>query len=81
MTASPDSIFLEGEERKAMGSVFIVKAKTIEAVRDLIENDIYYTNGVVRNALLPFLRIGSDKFAVGQGKACYSSVLRSDKVP
>jgi hypothetical protein len=47
MLVSPETMGMEGRERKAVGSLLIVQAKTIEEVRKMIESDVYYTSGVV----------------------------------
>lgn len=43
---TPESIQL-GSEKKMVGSVLIFEAETLEAVRKVVERDIYYTSGVV----------------------------------
>ena len=43
---TPDSI-VPGAEKKMVGSVFICEAESLESVRNLMENDVYYTSGVV----------------------------------
>ena len=43
---TPESI-VPGAEKKMVGSVFVCEAESLEAVRNLMENDVYYTNGVV----------------------------------
>lgn len=47
MTVTPDSADLEGTDRKAVASMLIIKAKSLEDVKAMIESDIYYTSGVV----------------------------------
>nr|VWO99809.1 Uncharacterized protein [Ganoderma boninense] len=42
---TPESI-VPGAEKKMVGSVFVCEAESLEAVRNLMENDVYYTNGV-----------------------------------
>ena len=46
---TPESI-VPGAEKKMVGSVFVCEAESLEAVRNLMENDVYYTNGVVSPA-------------------------------
>ncbi len=43
---TPESV--TGGERKLIGSVMAMSAEKIEDVRAIIEEDIYYTSGVVR---------------------------------
>jgi hypothetical protein len=50
---SPESI--TGGEHKMIGSVFFIQAETIEGVRKVVEEDVYYTSGVVSHP--PFGRI------------------------
>ncbi|KAJ7931227.1 hypothetical protein B0H13DRAFT_860860 [Mycena leptocephala] len=53
---SPES--LTGAERKMIGSLMIYEAESLEAVRSVIESDIYYTAGVwdpERLVILPFV--------------------------
>jgi uncharacterized protein YciI len=47
MLLSPDTMVMEGRRSNAIGSLFIVQAKTIEEARKVIESDLYYTSGVV----------------------------------
>ncbi|KAF8637965.1 hypothetical protein AX16_010598 [Volvariella volvacea WC 439] len=57
MLTTPESANLEGTDKKAVGSILIVKAKTLDEVKALIESDIYYTSGVWDNeklVILPF---------------------------
>jgi len=43
---------LPGAEKKMIGFVIILEAKNIAEVREMVENDIYYTSGVVRRSLV-----------------------------
>ena len=43
---TPESVQL-GQEKKMVGSVLIFEAETLDAVKTLVEKDIYYTSGVV----------------------------------
>ncbi|TFK74525.1 hypothetical protein BDN72DRAFT_892887 [Pluteus cervinus] len=57
MTVTPESIDVQPADRKALGSLLIVKAKTLEDVKQLVESDIYYTSGVwdkTKLQILPF---------------------------
>jgi len=57
MTVTPDSADLEGTDRKAVASMLIIKAKSLEDVKAMIESDIYYTSGVWDDkniTILPF---------------------------
>ena len=55
MILSPEAIPINtGAMKPAIGSVLIVKAKTIVEVRSLIESDVYYTTGVVSLLLIRF---------------------------
>ncbi|KAJ7098259.1 hypothetical protein C8R44DRAFT_642846 [Mycena epipterygia] len=52
---TPESLL--SENKKMIGSMFIFEAENIEAVKKIIENDIYYTSGVwdpERIVILPF---------------------------
>ncbi|KAI1784519.1 hypothetical protein LXA43DRAFT_901498 [Ganoderma leucocontextum] len=42
---TPESI-VPGVEKKMVGSIFICEADSLETVRNLMENDVYYTSGV-----------------------------------
>lgn len=53
MTITPESIDVPAEDRKPVGSVFIIQAKSLDEVRKMMEEDIYYTSGVVS---LPYAR-------------------------
>lgn len=44
---TPDSIASPAAEKKMVGSVFICEADSLEAVRQLMESDVYYESGVV----------------------------------
>jgi len=44
---TPESIESPAAERKMIGSLLIIEAKDMEEVRAMVENDIYYTSGVV----------------------------------
>ena len=44
---TPESIESPAAERKMIGSLLILEAKDMEEVRAMVENDIYYTSGVV----------------------------------
>ncbi|KAJ7255373.1 hypothetical protein C8J57DRAFT_1346331 [Mycena rebaudengoi] len=53
---TPESLLTD--DKKMIGSVFIFEAENIEAVKKIIENDIYYTSGVwdpERLVILPFM--------------------------
>ena len=50
---TPESIETPTSERKMVGSVMIVEAENLTAVKKTIEEDIYYTAGVVSNWSLP----------------------------
>jgi uncharacterized protein YciI len=47
MLLSPEAMETEGRGGKAVGSLLIVQAKTMEEARKMIESDLYYTSGVV----------------------------------
>ena len=65
---TPESI-VPGAEKKMVGSIFICEADSLEAVRKLMENDVYYTSGVVSvlfaSPQCAFLMVPS---VVGQGE-------------
>ena len=46
---TPDS--LTGGEKKLVGSILIFEGETIEEIREMVTNDIYYTSGVVSSHL------------------------------
>lgn len=48
---TPESIASPPAEKKLTGSVMIFKAESLEAVRKMIESDIYWTSDVVRSPL------------------------------
>ncbi|KAJ7319108.1 hypothetical protein DFH08DRAFT_754595 [Mycena albidolilacea] len=53
---TPES--LTGGDKKLIGSAMIYEAESLEAVRSVIEGDIYYTSGVwdpERLVILPFV--------------------------
>ncbi|PCH35759.1 hypothetical protein WOLCODRAFT_156458 [Wolfiporia cocos MD-104 SS10] len=53
---TPES--LTSDEKKMVGSVLIYEASNIEAVRKIVEEDIYYTSGVwdkEKLVILPFV--------------------------
>jgi len=53
---TPES--LTGGDKKMVGSLMIFEAENIEAVKTMIETDIYYTSGVwdpERLVILPFV--------------------------
>ncbi|KAI0365945.1 hypothetical protein BV20DRAFT_1003324 [Pilatotrama ljubarskyi] len=43
---TPESIQPPTAEKNMVGSVFICEAPSLEAVRELMESDVYYTSGV-----------------------------------
>lgn len=43
----PSSIASSDAEKKMVGSVFICEAESLDAVRELMESDVYHTAGVV----------------------------------
>ena len=47
---TPESI--TGGERKMIGSAFVLEAENIEEVRKIVEDDIYFTAGVVSFVLM-----------------------------
>lgn len=44
---SPESV--TGGERKLIGSMFLIEANKLDEVREKMEQDVYWTTGVVRN--------------------------------
>jgi len=53
---TPESI--DARDKKMIGSMFIMQAGHIDAVRDIIQNDIYYTAGVwdpEKLVIVPFI--------------------------
>ena len=44
---TPESIETATSDKKMTGSLFIMEAESISAVRNVVQNDIYYTSGVV----------------------------------
>ncbi|KAK2467843.1 hypothetical protein APHAL10511_000138 [Amanita phalloides] len=58
MITDPETPLVDGERKKAIGSVLIVQAENIDEVRRLIENDIYIESGVwdqERLVIAPFM--------------------------
>ncbi|KAH8111346.1 hypothetical protein DFH11DRAFT_1729555 [Phellopilus nigrolimitatus] len=54
---SPESIAAPGAPQTMVGSVLIYQAASLDAVRAVVERDVYYTNGVwdpERLVILPF---------------------------
>jgi uncharacterized protein len=49
---TPESIQTPSSEKKMIGSVLILEAENMGAVRKVIEEDIYYTSGVVSDFVL-----------------------------
>ncbi|PPQ70515.1 hypothetical protein CVT26_013973 [Gymnopilus dilepis] len=43
---TPDAITNPDAPKNMVGSAFIIEAESIEQVKNMIENDIYYTSGV-----------------------------------
>ncbi|KAF8875800.1 hypothetical protein CPB84DRAFT_1689464 [Gymnopilus junonius] len=57
MLTTPDAITNPDAPKKMVGSAFILEAETIDQVKNMIENDIYYTSGVwdpEKVVILPF---------------------------
>jgi uncharacterized protein YciI len=54
MVADPAHPIIEGARNKALGSLLIVQAESIEEVRKVIEGDVFSQSGVVsgKNARL-----------------------------
>ncbi|CAA7259193.1 unnamed protein product [Cyclocybe aegerita] len=46
MLLDPDVPYTEGELPKGVGSLMIVRAESLEAVRKIVISDVYYTEGV-----------------------------------
>ena len=44
---TPESIAPGVTEKEMIGSVMVFEAESLEEVRKIVENDIYYTTGVV----------------------------------
>ena len=49
---SPESIASPDAEQKMVGSLVVFEGSSVEEVKKLIEDDIYYTSGVVCPARL-----------------------------
>jgi len=45
-TLTPESV-LPGAEKKMNGSLLVVEASSIEEVKSIVENDVFYSNNVV----------------------------------
>ena len=45
-TLTPESV-LPGAEQKMNGSLLVVEASSIEEVKTIVENDVFYNNNVV----------------------------------
>lgn len=50
---SPESVETTTSEKKMVGSVLILEAESLAEAKKFVEEDIYYTAGVVRNLLFP----------------------------
>jgi len=65
MFVSPKSILSEDAPKEPKGSLFILEAETIDEVRQMMKEDIYYTSKVwdpEQLVILPFLPVtGLDK--------------------
>ncbi|KAJ3517644.1 hypothetical protein NLJ89_g372 [Agrocybe chaxingu] len=46
MLLDPDMPYIEGKSPKGVGSLMIVKAESLEAVRKIVTSDVYYTEGI-----------------------------------
>ncbi|KAJ7594652.1 hypothetical protein C8J56DRAFT_927295 [Mycena floridula] len=57
MTVTPETMHLEGEERKPIGSVLIFAGKSLEEVKALVEKDIYWEAEVWDHEKLTILPI------------------------
>lgn len=57
---TPESIQSEASAKEMIGSIFIIQAENIEAVRTIIVNDIYYTTEVVGSLLNLFVLFGAE---------------------
>ena len=56
---TPESIETATSDKKMTGSVLIMEAENINAVRNIVQNDIYYTSGVV-SVLLYIITLRTD---------------------
>ena len=56
-------------EKKAIGSTFILRAKSYEPIKEFIENDPYYTTDVVSEFtfITPFPNEGVPTFRLSSG--------------
>lgn len=65
---TPESIASPTAEKKTVGSLFVCEAENLEAVKEMIETDVYYRNNVVSS-----LNNSVDNVTIG------TSVLQWDK--
>jgi hypothetical protein len=63
-TLSPDSVAIGAQEadHRPIGSVFVVRAPTIDAVKAIIKGDVLWTNHVVRMSAHPSPGCGADRW-------------------
>ena len=66
---TPESAETPSSEKKMIGSVLIVEADNINEVRKAIEEDVYYTSGVVSAFLLSSMDGLHELFTVGSWEA------------
>lgn len=51
-TLTPESVAaIQPSEKKMTGSMLVIEADSIDVVREIVEKDVYYVNGVVRSRL------------------------------
>ncbi|KAI0359258.1 hypothetical protein OH77DRAFT_1517799 [Trametes cingulata] len=55
---TPESIESPAAEKKMVGSIFVCEAESLEAVRKLMESDVYYTSGVWDKDKMVILPLG-----------------------
>ncbi|KAH8828128.1 hypothetical protein DL96DRAFT_1709421 [Flagelloscypha sp. PMI_526] len=49
---TPETMHLPSDKSQAVASLMIYKAESLEAARKLVEDDVYYTEGVVCTSIL-----------------------------
>lgn len=55
---SPKSIGAADSEKKMVGSMMVIEASSFDEVRNIIENDIYYTSDVVGGTITLSMQLG-----------------------
>jgi hypothetical protein len=71
---TPESVESPTAEKQMIGSMMVFEAEKLEDVKKMVEEDIYYTSGVVSPSVLCFSDLGLTSASVGRRKDCHSPV-------